>query len=128
MLKDWSKAEKPYDAEIDSRLEKARSELNARQMAIKENKLPVLVIFDGWGGAGKGGLGPGQGGLRCHGLLQGQEHDRVPAADALRQGLVHVRGADDRIVAGFSQDRAAARASRGEDQILHTISIQKRDD
>ncbi|HCM92186.1 MAG TPA: polyphosphate:AMP phosphotransferase [Lachnospiraceae bacterium] len=56
MLKDWSKAEKPYDAEIDSRLEKARSELNARQMAIKENKLPVLVIFDGWGGAGKGGV------------------------------------------------------------------------
>lgn len=56
MLKDWSKADKPDSAEIEERLENARRELNARQMAIKEKKLPVLVIFDGWGGAGKGGI------------------------------------------------------------------------
>lgn len=56
MLKDWSKADKPDSSEIEERLENARRELNARQMAIKEKKLPVLVIFDGWGGAGKGGI------------------------------------------------------------------------
>ncbi|MCR5406431.1 MAG: phosphate--AMP phosphotransferase, partial [Lachnospiraceae bacterium] len=56
MLKDWSKADKPDSVEIEERLENARRELNARQMAIKEKKLPVLVIFDGWGGAGKGGI------------------------------------------------------------------------
>ena len=56
MLKDWSKADKPDSVEIEERLENARRELNARQMSIKEKKLPVLVIFDGWGGAGKGGI------------------------------------------------------------------------
>ena len=56
MLKDWSKADKPDSVEIEERLENARRELNARQMSIKEKKLPVLIIFDGWGGAGKGGI------------------------------------------------------------------------
>ena len=36
MLKDWSKADKPDSVEIEERLENARRELNARQMAIKE--------------------------------------------------------------------------------------------
>ncbi|MBQ7678514.1 MAG: polyphosphate:AMP phosphotransferase [Butyrivibrio sp.] len=56
MLKEWVKAKRPDDAEIDARLEKARLELARRQMAIKEKKLPVLVIMDGWGGAGKGSI------------------------------------------------------------------------
>ena len=56
MLKDWVKATRPEDEEIAARLEKARAELAGRQMAIKEKKLPVLVIMDGWGGAGKGGV------------------------------------------------------------------------
>ena len=56
MLKDWIKAEKPEKEEIRERLEKAREKLNGMQMAIKEKKLPVLVIFDGWGGAGKGSV------------------------------------------------------------------------
>lgn len=56
MLKDWIKAEKPADEEMTARLQKARAELNGMQMAIKEKKLPVLVIFDGWGGAGKGSV------------------------------------------------------------------------
>ncbi len=56
MLKDWIKSEKPADEEMTSRLQKARAQLNGMQMAIKENKLPVLVIFDGWGGAGKGSI------------------------------------------------------------------------
>ncbi len=56
MLKEWIKAERPTDEEISERLQTARLELNARQMVIKEKKLPVLVIMDGWGGAGKGGI------------------------------------------------------------------------
>ena len=55
MLKDWVKGEKPADGEMTARLQKARAELNGMQMAIKEKKLPVLVIFDGWGGAGSAG-------------------------------------------------------------------------
>ena len=56
MLKDWIKGEKPGDEEMTARLQKARERLNGMQMAIKEKKLPVLVIFDGWGGAGKGSV------------------------------------------------------------------------
>lgn len=56
MLKDWIKGEKPGDEEMNARLQKAREQLNGMQMAIKEKKLPVLVIFDGWGGAGKGSV------------------------------------------------------------------------
>ena len=56
MLKEWVKESRPSDEEIASRLEKARAELAVRQMAIKEKGLPVLVIMDGWGAAGKGSV------------------------------------------------------------------------
>ena len=56
MLKEWVKDEKPGDEELSERLEKARSELAVRQMAIKEKNLPVLVVMDGWGAAGKGSV------------------------------------------------------------------------
>ncbi len=56
MLKEWVETKKPGNEEIDARLEKARMELAGKQLAIKEKKLPVLVIFDGWGSAGKGSV------------------------------------------------------------------------
>ena len=56
MLKEWIKEERPSDEEISVRLEKARSELAIRQTKVKEKNLPVLVIFDGWGAAGKGSV------------------------------------------------------------------------
>ena len=56
MLKEWVKDEKPADDELAERLEKARAELATRQMKIKEKGLPVLVIMDGWGAAGKGSV------------------------------------------------------------------------
>ena len=56
MLKDWVKDERPSDEELSARLEKARMELAVRQMIVKEQGLPVLVIFDGWGAAGKGSV------------------------------------------------------------------------
>ena len=56
MLKEWVKEKKPSDEEIIKRLEKARSELFKRQTRIKDEKLPVLVLIDGWGAAGKGSV------------------------------------------------------------------------
>ncbi len=56
MLKEWIKAKKPEESDTGERLKAARLELSGRQMAIKEKKLPVLVIMDGWGGAGKGSI------------------------------------------------------------------------
>ena len=56
MLKEWIKEEKPSDEELTARLEKARAELAVRQMMVKEKDLPVLVVFDGWGAAGKGSV------------------------------------------------------------------------
>ena len=56
MLNDWVKAKKPDDEELSKRLETARAELAKRQMAIKEAKLPVLVVLEGWGAAGKGSV------------------------------------------------------------------------
>jgi polyphosphate:AMP phosphotransferase len=56
MLKEWVKEERPSDEEISERLEKARFELAKRQMVIKEKGLPVLVVMDGWGAAGKGSV------------------------------------------------------------------------
>lgn len=56
MLKDWKKPERPSDEEIEERLTKAREALATKQTAMKEQKLPVLVVLDGWGTAGKGSV------------------------------------------------------------------------
>ena len=54
MLKNWNTAEIPSKEEIKSRLDKSRNRLYELQMKIKEHKLPVLVLFEGWGSSGKG--------------------------------------------------------------------------
>ncbi|MCM1159120.1 MAG: polyphosphate:AMP phosphotransferase [Bacteroidales bacterium] len=56
MLKNWNKQDKPSDMELEERLQKARAGLMAKQVAIKEKKLPVLVLLEGWGAAGKGSV------------------------------------------------------------------------
>lgn len=56
MLKEWSKGAKPDSEELDRRLEEARIQLAARQIAIKDKKLPVMVLLEGWGAAGKGSV------------------------------------------------------------------------
>ena len=56
MLQEWIKAQRPDDEQLAERLEKARAELAVRQMQIKEKKLPVLVLMEGWGAAGKGSV------------------------------------------------------------------------
>ncbi|MBR4223686.1 MAG: phosphate--AMP phosphotransferase, partial [Oscillospiraceae bacterium] len=54
MLKEWVQEERPSDEAVAQRLETARYELAKRQMLVKEKALPVLVVLDGWGAAGKG--------------------------------------------------------------------------
>ena len=56
MLKEWVKEERPSAEELDARLAKARAALAVSQMKVKEKGLPVLVVFDGWGAAGKGSV------------------------------------------------------------------------
>ena len=45
---------KPEKEELEKRLNAAQEELGRLQMQIKEHKLPVLVLIEGWGAAGKG--------------------------------------------------------------------------
>ena len=53
MLKQWIPAVKPEKEELEKRLNAAQEELGRLQMQIKEHKLPVLVLIEGWGAAGK---------------------------------------------------------------------------
>jgi polyphosphate:AMP phosphotransferase len=54
MLKNYIQQEAPKKEELKERMEKARGRLYDLQMKIKEHKLPVLVLFEGWGASGKG--------------------------------------------------------------------------
>ncbi len=54
MLKNWVRPEKPEGEEIKQRLKAAEEKLSQQQMKLKKKKLPVLVLIEGWGAAGKG--------------------------------------------------------------------------
>ena len=54
MIKNRVSQEKPQPEELKKRLEAARNRLAVLQMQIKEHKLPVIVLMEGWGAAGKG--------------------------------------------------------------------------
>ncbi len=56
MLKDFVKAAKPDDDTLQAALKKEQETLAGYQTRIKEAKLPVMVIFEGWGAAGKGSV------------------------------------------------------------------------
>ncbi|MBQ4529358.1 MAG: polyphosphate:AMP phosphotransferase [Lachnospiraceae bacterium] len=56
MIRDFVKTECPEDDVLKERLETARGKLFALQMQIKERKLPVLVLMEGFGSAGKGSV------------------------------------------------------------------------
>ncbi len=56
MLKHWQASERPEKAVLDARLDKARTGLYELQLKIKEAKLPVLVLLEGWSAAGKGSV------------------------------------------------------------------------
>ena len=46
----------PDEQQLKDRLEKARDRLEYLSLAVREKKLPVLVLVEGWGAAGKGSL------------------------------------------------------------------------
>ena len=54
MLKDFAKAHRPEKEEVKVNMHAEQARLAANQMRIKEAKVPVMVIFEGWGAAGKG--------------------------------------------------------------------------
>lgn len=56
MLKDWNKVEQSTAEEVDKRLANAKNSLLQQQIAMKEKKLPVIVLLEGWGAAGKGSV------------------------------------------------------------------------
>lgn len=56
MLKEFAKAAVPEAEELKTELKAAQAQLAGYQMKIKEAKLPVMVIFEGWGAAGKGSI------------------------------------------------------------------------
>ena len=56
MLKDFVKAIEPEEEELRKELKEAQAKLAGFQTQIKEAKLPVMVIFEGWGAAGKGSV------------------------------------------------------------------------
>ena len=53
MLQEWKAMEKPEEEEIRARLAAAKEKLAKQQLLIKEQKIPVLVLMEGWGTAGK---------------------------------------------------------------------------
>lgn len=54
MLNTWIRPEKPDKDELKVRLKAVREKLEEQQMKLKDKKLPVLVLVEGWGAAGKG--------------------------------------------------------------------------
>ncbi|WP_026504594.1 polyphosphate:AMP phosphotransferase [Butyrivibrio sp. NC3005] len=56
MLNDFVKAEIPEEEELRGRLKQERDRLSSVQMKIKDAKLPVMVIFEGFNAAGKGAI------------------------------------------------------------------------
>ena len=53
MLREWKAAEKPEEEELKKRLTAAREKLARQKMLIKEKKVAVLVLMEGWGKGGK---------------------------------------------------------------------------
>ena len=56
MITDFVKTKIPEKDQLKQELSVEREKLFASQTRIKEAKLPVMVIFEGWGAAGKGSV------------------------------------------------------------------------
>ena len=54
MLKDYEFQKIEIVPDIEECLENAKIELSKKQMLLKEKKLPVVVLFEGWGTSGIG--------------------------------------------------------------------------
>ncbi len=56
MLRDFAKEAKPQKDVLKQRIDEEQAKLAANQMRIKDAKVPVIVIFEGWSAAGKGSV------------------------------------------------------------------------
>ena len=56
MLKDFEKNEPENKAELNEEIKALKAQLMGQQMLLREKKLPVLVLIEGWAAAGKGSL------------------------------------------------------------------------
>lgn len=56
MINEWSKVKRPEHEELERRLDAAREGLAERQLKVKDGKIPVFVLFEGFGAAGKGSV------------------------------------------------------------------------
>ena len=54
MIKNWCQAKKPEKDEIAERLAEAREKLAILHLQVKEKKIPVMIVLEGWGASGKG--------------------------------------------------------------------------
>ena len=54
MLKNYNFEQIEIAPDIEECLENAKLELSKKQMILKEKKLPVIVLFEGWGASGIG--------------------------------------------------------------------------
>ena len=54
MIDSYKALPKPSAEELKERLRAAHEKLFAQQLMMKDNKLPVFILFEGWGAAGKG--------------------------------------------------------------------------
>lgn len=54
MINEWNKPEKPDEETLDNNIKALREQLILKHVAMKEKKLPVIVILEGFGAAGKG--------------------------------------------------------------------------
>ena len=53
MIENYKALLKPEAEELQNRLTQAHARLFAQQMQMKDRNLPVLILFEGWGAAGK---------------------------------------------------------------------------
>lgn len=56
MLKNRVMKEKPSDEELKKRLKALQETFSAQTLQVKARKIPVIVLIEGWGTAGKGNL------------------------------------------------------------------------
>ena len=56
MLSKWEFPDRPAGEEVERRLDRARERLEGLQLQVKQANLPVLVLVEGWGTAGKGSM------------------------------------------------------------------------
>ena len=56
MKKDDNKAKKEESAQLKAEVKALREKLMAQQQEIREKKLPIIVLVEGWSAAGKGSL------------------------------------------------------------------------